>query len=214
MQQKTLALFDFDGTLTKGDSLPRFLLFALPPLKLLSGIVVLKFKLIYLFLSGAWTNEKAKETLLSVFFKGDTYEALDQLGLDFFQKKMPRMLRDHVMAQLREYRDSGATIALVSASPDIWLRAFCAAENIHMICTELAYEQGRFTGKLAGPNCKGPEKARRIKATFELHTFEKIVAFGNSSGDYAMLALADEAWLVRGNRTHIYKGNAKPGGQK
>jgi phosphatidylglycerophosphatase C len=199
MQQKTLVLFDFDGTLTKGDSLLYFLLFAIRPGKLLLGGFWLVLKLMTLFLSGKWNNGKAKEALLAVFFKGKSQAALEALGSDFYNRKMPELLRPEMLQKLREYRHAGATVALVSASPEIWLRPFCTAENIQMICTVLNFENGNFTGKLASPNCNGAEKARRIKAAFDLSGFDKIIAFGNSSGDAAMFALADEAWLVRKN---------------
>ena len=106
------------------------------------------------------------------------------------------MLRADMLVRLREYQAEGAVVALVSASSDIWLRPFCQAESIKMICTELAFEAGKFSGKLATPNCNGQEKARRVRAAFDLNQFDKIIAFGNSNGDAAMLALANEAWLL------------------
>ncbi len=197
LRQKTLVLFDFDGTLTKGDSMLRFLLFAVPPGKTFIGCFPILIKFLGLILSGRWSNERGKETLLAVFFKGKSQVKLEALGAAFYKQHIARMLRPEMLTKLREYRDSGKTVALVSASADIWLRPFCFAENILLICTNLDFENGKFSGKLASPNCNGPEKARRIQATFDLSDYEKIIAFGNSSGDNAMLALADEAWMLR-----------------
>lgn len=197
LRQKTLVLFDFDGTLTKGDSLLRFLLFALPPRGLFLGCILLLIKFIGLFLSGRWSNERAKESLLGVFFEGRSQEYLEGLGTEFYKQQVIAMLRPEMLAKLREYRDSGETVVLVSASADVWLRPFCMAENILLVCTNLDFENGKFTGKLASPNCNGPEKARRIQTAFDLSAFEKIIAYGNSGGDAAMLALADESWMIR-----------------
>ena len=44
------------------------------------------------------------------------------------------------------------------------------------------------TGRLATPNCKYDEKVRRVRAAFRLETFERVVAYGNSPGDYALFA--------------------------
>jgi len=192
-----LILFDFDGTLIKGDSLLRFLLFAVSPGKIVIGSFQVLIKFLALVLSGSWTNERAKETLLAVFFKGQSQAELEALGTEFYKQRITTgMLRPEMLTKLREYRDSGDTVALVSASADIWLRPLCTAENILMICTKLDFENGKFSGKLASPNCNGPEKARRIQAAFDLPTFEKIIAYGNSSGDDAMLALANEGWMI------------------
>jgi phosphatidylglycerophosphatase C len=203
MRQKDLVLFDFDGTLTSSDSLLRFLLFAVPPLKLLTGAIVLVFQYLKMIWSGQWTNEKGKEALLSIYFKGLTLEALQQLGTAFCRDNLPRILRPELLAMLREYRDAGAVVVIVSASPDIWLAPFCSAERIQLICTSLHFEDEKYTGALATPNCNGPEKARRIRAAFDLALFQKIIAFGNSAGDLEMLALADEAYIVRKGKLEL-----------
>ena len=197
IQAKTLVLFDFDGTLTKGDTLSRFLLFSLPINQLVIGTFVLVFRFLGIFLSGKWSNEKGKEALFSTFYKGQSFEVLQQLGTSFCQQQLPQFLRPELLAQMREYHQTGATVVLVSASLDIWLRPFCREEGIQLICTELEFANHHFSGKFATPNCSGPEKARRIKTALDLSSFQKIIAFGNSKNDTEMLALADEAWLVR-----------------
>lgn len=199
MQQKTLVLFDFDGTLTRGDSLLRFLWFAVPGWRLITGFIRLGFQYLVLLWSGNWSNEKAKELLFSVFFKGYSKAALEDLGQRFLQQQLPTMLRMETLALLRSHKENQAQVYLVSASPSVWLAPFCQAEGIGLICTEFAYVEGVFTGKFATPNCNGHEKARRLRAEIDFSTYEKIVAFGNSSGDAEMLALAQEAWMVRGN---------------
>ena len=203
MQPKILVLFDFDGTLTTGDTLSRFLLFAVPKPRLVSGVFLWIFKSLWLLCAGQWSNEKSKEALLSIFFKGESSEVLHLRGTAFCQQKLPHLLRTVLLVSLREYRNIGATIVIVSASADIWLRPFCTAEGIDLICTELQMDDSKFTGRLATPNCNGQEKARRIKSAIDLASFQKIIAFGNSSGDAEMLAIADEAWIIRSGGIHL-----------
>lgn len=193
---RTLVLFDFDGTLTTGDTLVRFLLFAVPPARLITGGARLFFQYLGLVFQGKWSNERAKAQLLAVFFQHQQQEDLEALGARFCAQKLPGLFRADLLNLLRDYRRQGATIALVSASPDLWLKPFAAAENIQLICTELDYAAGRFSGKFATPNCNGAEKARRIQAVFQLSDFEKIIAYGNSSGDEAMFALAHASYRV------------------
>ena len=49
----------------------------------------------------------------------------------------------------------------------------------------------RCIGTMAGPNCRGPEKVRRLKAQFgdDVHL---AAAYGDTSGDREMLQIADE----------------------
>lgn len=191
-KSRSLHLCDFDGTLTKGDTLSRFLLFAVPWPRLAVGSVVLIFKFLQLLLSGQWSNEAGKAAVLSEFFKGKTIDALEGLGIAFCQQKIPKALRGSLLESLREAKQKGDTVVIVSASLGVWLRPFCTQEGFDLLCTELAFQSGVFTGSFATPNCKGPEKARRIREAYDLAGYKKIIAYGDSRGDYEMFALADE----------------------
>ncbi|MFN0214557.1 MAG: HAD family hydrolase [Saprospiraceae bacterium] len=187
-----LHLCDFDGTLTKEDSFLRFLLYAVPMPRLLFGSILLIFRFLALFFSRKWSNEVAKAAVLSEFFKGKTTEEMEHWGLKFYQEIFPSLMRAELLETLRTACQKRETVVIVSASPDMWLRPFCREEGFELICTELAYESGKFTGKFSTPNCNGAEKARRILANYHLELFEKTIAYGNSKGDAAMFALADE----------------------
>ena len=189
-----LHLCDFDGTLTRGDSFVRFLLFAVPLHQLALGGFVLIFKLLDLIFSGKWSNGAGKAAVLAEFFKGKTAEEMGGLGARFCQQKMPALLRTELLESLRQAFQMGETVVIVSASPDVWLRPFCAEEGFDLLCTELEFVGGQFRGKFATPNCNGPEKACRIQAAYDLSSFQKMIAYGNSKGDAAMFALADEVF--------------------
>lgn len=152
------------------------------------------FKLVKILLNGTFSAANAKEALMAACFKGRSEVELLQLGSDFIAQKLPGFIRPHTLEGLRLFRNQGCMVALVSASIDIWLRPFCAQENIQLLCTELAFENGASTGRFATPNCKYEEKARRIRTAFKLKDFQLILAYGNSSGDQAMFDLADQAW--------------------
>lgn len=192
---RRLVLFDFDGTLTKGDSLPLFLWQSVPSRVLISGVITFLFRLpALLFLEKNQRAERAKAALMDVFFGGKTRQEMAQVGSEFVKKHLLKMVRPEMLELLRSYRDTGATVAIVSASFDVWLMPLCEAENIDLLCTELLYENDIFRGQLATPNCNRQEKARRIREQYHLADFDKVIAYGNTSGDAAMLQLADEAW--------------------
>jgi phosphatidylglycerophosphatase C len=195
-----LVLFDFDGTLTSGDSFGAFLWYSVSPGSLISGCFRLLFQLPgLLFALPKIRAERAKAAILHIYFGGKTRQALQEMGLRFYQNRLKTMLRPQLLETLRQYRDAGDTVVLVSASVDIWLQAFCDIERIALICTMLAYEQDVFRGAFATPNCNREEKARRIREAYDLHSFSTIIAYGNSSGDKAMFDLAQEVWFCSPN---------------
>jgi HAD superfamily hydrolase (TIGR01490 family) len=198
-RSKRLVLFDFDGTLTRGDTFGAFLLFAVPWGKLLAGVFLLVFRLpALLFLEKDERAERAKAAILQIYFGGKSHRELQGLGSAFYEKRLTKMLRQEILDMLRSSRLAGDTVAVVSASMDIWLRPFCESEHIILICTELEYKNGIFQGSFSTPNCNRQQKARRIREAFQLTDFQHVVAYGNSAGDYAMFELAQEAWNCRG----------------
>jgi len=161
---------------------------------------LLSFRFAGLIFSGKWSNETGKETLLAYLFQHRTANELEALGEDFCEQKLPALLRPDLLEQLRAARRMGDTVAIVSASVSIWLQPFCRAEGFDLICTELEFDKEdgdgplRFSGRLATPNCNGAEKARRILAAYDLSSFAKTIAYGNSRGDAAMFELADKVF--------------------
>ena len=62
------------------------------------------------------------------------------------------------------------------------------------MCTQLERDaHGVLTGRLVGPNCRGPEKVRRLENWLAAHDITDAVlwAYGDSAGDDALLARAD-----------------------
>ncbi len=44
---------------------------------------------------------------------------------------------------------------------------------------------------IQGKNCNGREKVKRIKNEYDIESFDKIYAYGDSNGDKPMLEMAD-----------------------
>ena len=61
-----------------------------------------------------------------------------------------------------------------------------------LLGTELAFDdRGRVVGSFVGANCRGEEKVRRLRAVFG-PDIRLRAAYGDTSGDTEMLAIADE----------------------
>lgn len=186
---KTIAFFDFDGTMTTADTMFVFFKFARGSalfylvFVLLSPVFVLyKLKL----LSGHF----AKEAALFMLFKGISQEKLQNFGVDFCEKKLETLLRKKALERWQWHKSQGHEVWIVSASCEEWLRPWADKNGMPLICSSLEYKNGRFTGRLRGKNCNGPEKARRIGETVDLSKYQNIYAYGDTSGDKQMLALA------------------------
>jgi phosphatidylglycerophosphatase C len=193
---KTLALFDFDGTITRGDSLIIFLHQMVGISAALKGAPETFARWMALMLRGRLSHSTAKEALLQVHMQHRTRTEWEQEVKSFCQQLKPEYFNPEVLRRLHELQTEGAVVSIVSASIDIWLQPFADALQADLICTQSKWQNERWIG-FASPNCRKEEKARRIQEAYDLSSFDRIVAFGNTSSDYAMLDLAHEGWLVR-----------------
>ncbi len=188
-EPKTLALFDFDGTLTRADTMFAFLRFVVGDLRFGLGMAWMG-PLLVLQRLGAIQAAVAKERLLLHFFAGMPREVLEGQARKFHDQVVPTILRPEGLTRLSALQAAGAEVALVTASLDLWTAPFAAAKGMTLLATPARWDiKGTFAG-LGGNNCNGPEKAARIKTRFNLGAYTQIEAYGDTSGDREMLALA------------------------
>ena len=193
---KTLALFDFDGTITRYDSLIVFLRQMVGVSGAIKGAPETLLRCMALLLQGRLSHDAAKEALLKTHLRRKSRQEWEQEVAIFCSKLGPEYYNPEILRRLRELQLSGAVVSIVSASIDIWLQPFADKLNVQLICTQSAWHADRWIG-FASPNCRKEEKVRRVQAAYDLAAFDRVVAFGNTAADHAMLNIADEAWLVK-----------------
>jgi phosphatidylglycerophosphatase C len=98
--------------------------------------------------------------------------------------------------RLRWHAEQGHEVVLVSASLDVYLAEVTRRLGANaLLCTTLEVDDGKVTGRLIGGNCRGPEKAKRLR-THLGDAPASIWAYGDSSGDRELLAMADHRFRV------------------
>ncbi len=141
--------------------------------------------------AGLYPAHKAKEKLLSIFFRGMSEEIFNKHAANFSAEALPGLLRPGAMRELAMHKQKGTKVVVVSASAENWVKYFCNEQQITCIATKLEIDsRGNLTGKLSGANCNAMEKVNRIKCEFDPADFENIYAYGDSKGDKDMLSIA------------------------
>ncbi|MGN1020449.1 MAG: HAD family hydrolase [Aristaeellaceae bacterium] len=195
-----LALFDFDGTLARGDSVLPYLLYCIrkgvaPRTQLLRAACG------YIrFLIRPSAASGAKAQTLS-FIRRKTVEEMDALARDFFQEEYIRRFFQEGLQELWRLREEGYRILVVSASADVYMRVlpeFLPVDAVLATTCEVD-AGGRYTGGV-GVNCKGEEKPRRIAAWLDAQGLtldvEASCAYGDSPSDAPMLLMTAAPGLI------------------
>ena len=188
-----IAFFDFDGTVTTKDTLLEFIRFSKGTIPFYLGfalnspwLVAYRVKLI--------SNQAAKERILAWFFRNTPLSEFQEACDRFAAQVIPGLIRPKALDEIGKLQEKGFSIVIVSASPENWLRHWTETIQAGLIATRLETREGRLTGRIVDQNCHGNEKVHRINEAFDLAGYNEIYAYGDSSGDKPMLALAHHAF--------------------
>ncbi|MEO6918536.1 MAG: HAD family hydrolase [Collimonas sp.] len=192
---RIVAAFDFDGTISTSDSLRDFVRHAVGPGRFALGLVRASPWLLGMFL-GTSDRAAAKARFLAATLGGVTQPKLDEMAREYAETRLPLLIRPDMLARIREHQQRGHRLVMVSASPALYLKYWASTAGFDtVLATELEFRDGRFSGRLASPNCWGPQKVQRLQQWFGNDRPPSLYAYGDSRGDREMLALADHAWL-------------------
>ena len=191
---KKIYAFDFDGTLTKRDSLIVFLLFAKGWKEFLKCFALHLHFLVAMKL-GLADSGKVKEKIFSYYFKGMPETMFDDL-CERFASSHKHIVREKGMKKVQEaMREEDSTVMIVSASINNWVAPFFKEmPRIEIFCTRIEVVNGALTGRFLSANCRKQEKVRRILALHPNRKAYYLTAYGDSSGDTEMLNFADEGY--------------------
>ena len=196
-----VAAFDVDGTLTTRDCVTPFL-YRTVRWRALLALLSHPGQVIG---SIARRDRDILKELVSTAFAGMDAAEVDAAGEAFAEEIVRRWLRPDTLARLHRHTELGHRVLLVSASLEPYLVPFGRKLGATGVaCTRLERdERGRLTGRLAGPNCRGPEKVRRLDDWLANNGLADALvwAYGDSAGDDALLGRADHP--VRVGRTTL-----------
>ena len=195
MGKPVVAAFDFDGTLTRRETLLPFLLYTHGAVTVARHAILLSPTLAGYAL-GLIDNGVAKERVFVRCFAGMGMKELQQQGVRFASNVLPGLLRDESMQRFVWHKQQGHRCVVISASLELYVRPWAEKAGFDdVIATRLeTQEDGHVTGKLSGANCFGIEKVNRLRALLGAREDYSLYAYGDSRGDRELLSFADYAY--------------------
>ena len=176
-------VYDFDGTIYRGDSSADFYLFCrgrYPKVKRdIFGTVPLLWDLLLKKRDLTKSKQRFYRYLTRV---PDTAEAVA-----LFWREHEHSVKDWYLEQKR------ADDLIISASPEFLLAPVCQKLGVRLIGSRVDPKTGRYDGR----NCHDEEKARRLNEAYPDVEIDRF--YSDSRADAPLAVLAREAFLVRGD---------------
>lgn len=198
---KNFALFDFDGTIAKGDSIISFLYYGWKNKQATTKHLFKAINGYIRYVFGKTSDTKAKEIAIS-FLEGKNKEEVQAFCQKWYDEKLSKKIFVQAAEEIEALKKKGHTILVITASPDAYMEPFKKAYGIsEIIGTRVDLdEQGVYSGRISGNNCRGLEKnlrlAEYLAAKGWVLNTEESYGYGNSSHDEAMLHLVANPVLV------------------
>ena len=197
--QRLVAAFDFDGTLTRRDTLRVFLRELRQPL-----VVAMAFArhipAVLRAYQGDAARDTAKELVFSDILGGMFEDVAEAAAAATAQAVIRSMLKPDVVARLQWHQAAGHRVIVVSASFVHYVAPVVETLGVdEVIATRWAVNPStsRLTGGFDGVNVRGAAKVDLLSQHLGRRCRPEY-AYGNSSGDVAMLAAARHAvWIGR-----------------
>ena len=189
-----LALFDFDGTITSRETFPDFMYATVPPRRLAMGKVLLA-PLILGYKAGLVSGTVVRAAIVRFGLRGLPLAQVEAVAEELARTVLPGLIRAHAMQRIRWHQARGDVVVVVSGGFDVYLRHWCDAHGVQLICSSLEQADGMLTGRYAGAQCVSAAKVARVRERYELARFGRVYAYGDTREDRELLGLADEAYL-------------------
>lgn len=196
---QNVAVFDFDGTIYKKDSLIEFAKFVYKTNPWRIFFVVIQGFALLLHTFKLISTTQFKQTFL-IYLIGLSSK-LNNLIDEFWKKEFPVNFNPEVLSMLANAKND--EVICITASPDFMFTRL--TKQLHLtkcISTVTTIKNGNI--KILGKNCRGEEKIKRLQKEFP-NGYILNLAISDNKDDFKLLSSAKTAYQVINNNITLLK---------
>lgn len=201
-----LAIFDVDYTLTKRETLMEFYIFMIKKSPWLIAHAPRAVISAFLYAIKILDAKTAKENFIA-FIDGMKEERMQELVEEFYDKKLSKILYNDAINAMKKLKAEGYKVYLISASAEFYLKELYKIKEVDkVIGTRFTSAGGKYSRKIAGENCKGEEKVKRLMEVLKKENievdFKNSYMFSDSLADLPLFNLVGNPYLINYRKGH------------
>lgn len=188
--KKTLALFDFDGTITFIDSTFSFYRFLYKSrLFFLFNHYFLCFHYVLLYRLNLMSYMTLKEKRLDIHTSKFKDIEILKLSEEYYKKCFLKILNPKAIDRINWHKKQGHELWVISASYDFLLQKWSTENGLKLITNKTFVEN--LKRRIVGMDVNYESKVEYLKQQVDLKSYSEIYAYGDSEGDKAMMDIAN-----------------------
>ena len=201
-----LAVFDFDGTLIKGDSIVRYILYAVAKGRLSPFNLAFQLLNVYKTLTKRITSEEGKSNALAFLGRMSETEQ-EAFNTGFCTTKLLPHIYKMGIERMKKHRQQGDLVLLLSASPDCYMRHLLGLLPVDGVLASPTDIQGRVSLTI-----RHHEKVRRLQCFTQGLEIDWVNswAYGDSTADLPVMRLTGHPVLVNPKPAMLKEGKGLP----
>jgi HAD superfamily hydrolase (TIGR01490 family) len=204
-----IAVFDFDGTLIKEDSMVlffrRYFKFSRGNIGNLPALVRETVK----FFMKINSQKQYKEKFLNIVISSLKNKGFKEITPDFSKFLLKKISKD-ALQEINRLKEKGCETIMLSASPDFYLRGVKEALGFSkLICTQTSFKDGKVI--ITGKNCYGQNKIERLLEQYpgDSIDWQNSYCFTDNLSDSGLLSLFGNPFAVNNSRLAAKNRGAK-----
>ena len=206
MNPRAIAIFDFDGTMIRGDSIVAFVRYAVRRGKLCPLAAIPQALNAWRGVTGRISFEEGKTRALRFLMRMPEAER-EAFCRDFCRERLLPRIYPEALKRLKSHAAKDEPVLVVSASPDIYMRHLQEWLPIAAVIATPLDEQGRVNR-----NMRGQEKVNSVKAWASAQPFPvdwaSSHAYGDSAHDLPVMRLTGHPVVINARKAMITEGAA------
>ena len=195
-----IAVFDFDGTLIKSDSMVLFFRRYYKYCWNNTGILIMLAWETIKFFMKINSQKQFKEKFLNIVIRSLKNTGLEEITPDFSKFLLKKISKD-ALIEINRLKEKNYEIILLSASCDFYLREIKEALGFSkLICTQTCLKDDKII--IAGENCYGRNKILRLMEQYpkDYIDWQNSYCFTDNLSDWRLLSLFGNPFAVNNNR--------------
>lgn len=208
MDPRRIAIFDFDGTLIRGDSIVRYVLYAVQQGRLSAFNLPYQLVNVRRTLTRKISDEQGKTNALR-FLGRMTAQEQAAFNHSFCRDQLLPRLYARGIRRMEAHREKGDLVLLLSASPDSYMKEWAKLLPVDLVLASPTDEKGRVSRTI-----RFHEKVKRMREWEAEQPFEvdwpNSWAYGDSATDLPVMRLTGHPTMVNPKPAMLDEGRGLP----